>query len=217
MLGSVTSQTSSAGAMRPSFEGRPPPPTDATSASGATSPSAAMAADLMSAVDGDGSGDITSQELQSFVDSLDDTTRSALLSLQEDLAGSTDTTTEDDSTSATTADVVSTLMSALDTDGDGSITESEASSWMEANAPPPPPPGGPGGPPPTDTASASDDTTTATTTITSTSGDTTTTDGTTSTGGFDAATLMAQLLAQSYGRLQSSMTSTLVSSLDTAA
>ena len=213
MLGSVTSQTSSAGAMRPSFEGRPPPPTDATSASGATSPSAAMAADLMSAVDSDGSGDITSQELQSFVDSLDDTTRSALLSLQEDLAGSTDTTTEDGSTSATTADVVSTLMSALDADGDGSITENEASSWMEANAPPPPPPGGPGGPPPTDTASASDDTTTTA----STASDTTTTDGTASTGGFDAAALMAQLLAQSYGRLQSSMTSTLVSSLDTAA
>ncbi len=105
------------------------------------------AEDLFSKLDADASGGLSTSELQSFVDKMSSDTRSALLSTQEASTSSTSTS----ATSSTTAD---DLLTAMDEDADGSVSESELDTWMQANRPagPPPPP------PPSEEASATDGT-----------------------------------------------------------
>ena len=101
--------------------------------------------EMFSKLDSDSSGGLSSSELQSFVDTMSNATRGALLSTQEE-SGTSSTTTS--STSTTTAD---DLLTAMDTDGDGSVSQSELDTYMKDNAPaggPPPPP-----PPPEESAS----------------------------------------------------------------
>ena len=148
MIGSLSSHT-------PSWQADWSSSRDAAVATRSTSSADILPQERMSALfgslDGDQSGAVSSAELQSYVDGLDSTTLSALLSLQEQTvsASSGDTTTTTDgtdtssdttTTSATSADVVATLMSALDGDGDGSVSESELSDLLTSSAPPPPPP-----------------------------------------------------------------------------
>lgn len=90
--------------------------------------------ELFSKLDGDGSGGLSASELQSFVDKMSSDTRGALLTTQEASTSSTS------STSATSAE---DLLTAMDGDGDGSISQSELDAYMKASAPaggPPPPP-----------------------------------------------------------------------------
>lgn len=102
--------------------------------------------DLFSKLDADASGGLSTSELQSFVDKMSNDTRSALLSTQEASTSSTSTS----ATSSTTAD---DLLTAMDEDADGSVSESELDTWMQANRPAGPPP-----PPPSEEAGATDDT-----------------------------------------------------------
>lgn len=89
-------------------------------------------AELFSKLDSDGSGGLSSTELQSFVDAMSRDTRGALLATQEASGSSAAATTGAD------------MLSAMDADGDGSVSESELDTHMKANGPqggPPPPPG----------------------------------------------------------------------------
>lgn len=133
MIGATTSQSSV------QRMDRPPPRTTGASASGGVDTSSTNASDklsqLFSSIDSDGSGGLSSSELQSFVDTMSKDTRGALLSVQEGATSSdgTSTTSSASSSSAQAFD-------AIDTDGDGAISESELSGFMQANMPPPPPP-----------------------------------------------------------------------------
>jgi hypothetical protein len=169
----------------------------------------------MSSLDSDQSGGLSSSELQSFVDGLDDKTRSSLLSLQED-SSSSSSSTSSSSTSSTdgssSSDLVSQLMSSLDQDGDGSVSEDELKGFMEANAPPPPPPP-PGGPNGADGASAdatSSDTSSSSTTSTSASASTSSSSSSLTSSSSDTDTskysqMLAQMLMQSYGQASGNM------------
>jgi Ca2+-binding EF-hand superfamily protein len=99
--------------------------------------------ELFSKLDGDGSGGLSASELQSFVDRMSNDTRGALLSAQE---------TNGSSATATTATSADDLLTAMDTDGDGSVSGSELDDYMRANRPA----GGPPPPPPPDDIAATD-------------------------------------------------------------
>jgi Ca2+-binding EF-hand superfamily protein len=101
-------------------------------------------AELFSKLDSDGSGGLSADELQSFVDAMSSDTRGALLATQEANGSSSS------SSSSTTS--AADMLSAMDTDGDGSVSESELDTYMKANGPQ----GGPPPPPPGDAAEGSD-------------------------------------------------------------
>ncbi|MDK9698016.1 MAG: EF-hand domain-containing protein [Siculibacillus sp.] len=106
-----------------------------TSGSGPTQnegPRGKSGEELFSKLDSDGSGGLSSSELQTFVDTLSSDTRGALLSAQE-----ASTTTETTSTNSG-----EDLLAALDQDGDGAVSSDELESGMKPDRPPP------GGPPP---------------------------------------------------------------------
>ena len=133
MIGAIPSQSSV------QRMDRPPPRTTGASASGGVDTSSTDASDklsqLFSSIDSDGSGGLSSSELQSFVDTMSKDTRGALLSVQEG-ATSSDGTSATSSTSSSSAEA----FDAIDADGDGAISESELSGFLQANMPPPPPP-----------------------------------------------------------------------------
>lgn len=89
------------------------------------------------ALDTDSSGGISTTEFQSFLDSMPTDTRSALLAAQEN------------SSSSSSSSTTSSLFSSIDSDGDGSVTQTELDGFMKSNAPA----GGPPPPPPPDEAS----------------------------------------------------------------
>lgn len=212
MQTSWNSRTSGSSSSTQAMQGPPPPPPSSSDA----------ASSIMSSLDSDQSGGLSSSELQSFVDGLDSETRSSLLSLQEDSSSSTSSTSSTDETSSTddtsSSDLVSQLMASLDEDGDGSVSEDELSSFMEANAPPPPPPppGGPNGEQAStsSTDSSSSDTSSSTTTASTTSTSSTTSSSDTDTSKYSQ--MLAQMLMQTYGQAASNMM-TPASTFDSAA
>lgn len=145
--------------------------TSRSSATGSTSGSSESSPldQLFAQLDQDSSGGVSTSELQSFVDSFAPQTRSALLSVQEDATSSTsDTSSTSSSTTGLTSDQVASAFEAIDSDGDGSVSESELGSFMQAMGPPPPPP-----PPPAEAssdASSSDTSSTDTSSTSSSSG-----------------------------------------------
>lgn len=164
-------------------------------------PEARAAGSILSAFDQDRSGGLDTSELQSFVDGLDDQTRSALLSLQEDSSSSDTSSTS----STSSSDLASQLMSALDEDGDGSVSGDELQSFLEANRPPPPPPPG-------ETQNAS-----ATSTTSDTSSSTTGQDAASSSDTSNWSAMLAQMLMQSYGQMSNQLAQTGLQAFDTAA
>lgn len=143
---------------------------------------------LFAAMDADSSGSVSSDEKDAFDTKLKAAREAMQFMTQlmaggsqppsnEDIFASTDTDgsggvsldefSAGDTAKSLSADQLSELFSTIDSDSDGSITESESSDFLDtlksamggAGGPPPggPPPGGPppGGPPPGDAASSS--------------------------------------------------------------
>jgi len=109
-------------------DGPPPPPPSSE--------------DLVSSADTDGSGTLSQTELESLLNSNSELA-SALSSLVSDSSSTTSASTTADSVSSTTA---ASILSALDTDGDGSVSAAELSTAfgkvlddMKAGGPPPAP------------------------------------------------------------------------------
>ncbi|TBW40874.1 hypothetical protein EYW49_01605 [Siculibacillus lacustris] len=165
----------------------------ATSSTSSTDPLQA----LFGTIDSDSSGGVSSTELQSFVDSFSSATRSALLGVQENGTSSTSSTTSTASSSSTSSSTASAFAT-IDSDGDGTISQSELSSFMQASMPPPPPP--------PDGSSGSSDTTTSSGSSSSTSSTTTgsTTSSTSTTGSDPASRLMAALDTNGDGSVSQS-------------
>ncbi len=196
----------------------PPPPGGPDGGDGASGDASSTSAQdpataMFATLDADGDGSVTASEIETMLSSGDTTTDAA-----SDAA---------------------TILAAMDADGDGAVSETELADAMKADAPPPPPP------PPSEAVSA-----TATSASSSSGGSsgtssdavssidtnqdglisqaelqaffnggdatTTSTTGTTST----ASSLVAQLLQQTYQRLQATRSdslSTLLSGLDSVA
>jgi Ca2+-binding EF-hand superfamily protein len=100
----------------------PPPPSDSTSEEDSDSVSS-----LFASVDTDGDGVVSLAELQ------------ASLTKSTDDSSDTETTDATTSTDSTTSSQFSSLLTALDTDGDGSLSEDEFSEAFRQVPPPPPP------------------------------------------------------------------------------
>ncbi len=96
----------------------------ATAASSSSSQQSDPLSQLFGAVDGDASGGVSAKELQSFIDTMSKETRGALLSVQENGASSASATEGHDPSAQT--------MAALDTDGDGGITQAELETALSA-------------------------------------------------------------------------------------
>ena len=96
----------------------------ATAASSSSSQQSDPLSQLFGAVDGEASGGVSAKELQSFIDTMSKETRGALLSVQENGASSASATEGHDPSAQT--------MAALDTDGDGGITQAELETALSA-------------------------------------------------------------------------------------
>lgn len=144
---------------------------------GASGAGAASASQMFSDMDTDGDGSVTSAEFASFTPPKPSGTAglaqmgsgSDILELLNGLSSTEDSSSTSTTTASTSTDDASELFSALDTDGDGTLSETEFAALGA-----PPPGGPPPGPPPSGASSASTDETEDDTTVSSTTSTTTT-------------------------------------------
>jgi Ca2+-binding EF-hand superfamily protein len=105
--------------------------------SGSTS-STGSATDAFASIDADGDGSITEEELGDFMKA----NMPPPPPPPQDSASASDGSSSSDTTGAVSSTAASSLFSSIDTDSDGSISEDELTAAMQASAPPPPPPSG---------------------------------------------------------------------------